>query len=318
VDDPTAGRCVELASSGGTVLLSRELPLAATVGCRVTASCLVRTVDVKRGPQQASTAKLHMAFEGPSGVKHVAARYNGTNEWRRESVTAEVPEGASRVVLNLGLEGCTGRMLVAGLVVCNDRAAVRPLQLASVANAEHTQLDIEAFPRGTVEWQGIRFEVIDAAGNSNGDCLRLAGAGHEDWPRTTVTSIPAVAGATAIYILHGALGSREKSETPCAFWTAEYAGGHEASLSVFQGREIGRIGQTTDLENWHVAWKGQDASGRTVTFGVTKWTLSSDAPLVSLSCRSYRGDPPIILAVTAVEAPPRKVDSSVFDEEAEP
>ena len=73
-----------------------------------------------------------------------------------------------------------------------------------------------------------------------------------------------------------------------------------------EGRDVGAIGQTKDLENWKVAWRSQDRQGKTVTFGVTKWTLYGESPLVELACRSYRGAVPVVLAITAVEEPPRR------------
>jgi hypothetical protein len=100
------------------------------------------------------------------------------------------------------------------------------------------------------------------------------------------------------------------------FWTATYAGGQEASLSVFQGREIGRVGQTKDSRNWQVAWTGADEEGNPVTFGVTKWSLYDSAPLLSVSCRSYRGAPSVVIAITAVEEPPPEPTFEGADDEA--
>ena len=317
VRDPLAETCVQLASAGGTVLLSRELPLSAVRGCCVSVSGLVQTDDVVRGPQSVSTAKLHLAIETADGIKHTSVRFTGTRQWQREGFTADVPADARRAALNVGLEACSGRMRLANLLVRNDRLGVRPLSLAAVANAQHGRIGLGAFPSGRIEWNQVPFEILDAGDNESGDCVRLAGEGKEDWPPATAAPIPAATGATAIYILHGTLAGSEKGETPCVIWTAKYAGGHEASLSVFQGRDIGRIGQTADLENWRVAWTGQDTDGRPLTLGVTKWTLHSDAPLVSVSCRAYRGAPVVVAALTAVEEPPRRPEPSLETEDDE-
>lgn len=160
---------------------------------------------------------------------------------------------------------------------------------------------------------------MNADEHDGNDCLRLRGLGHDDWPEGTASPIPVGTGATAIYILHGAVGGRQTSETPSAIWSAWLAGGQDYGLSVFEGREIGAIGQTEDAENWHVAWRGLTEDGRPVTFGVTKWTVYSDAPLVSLFCRAYSGAPPVVLAVTAVEEPPAPpADEREVDEMGEP
>jgi len=335
VQDAATGNCVELASAGGTVLLSREFELPAVQGCRVSVGCLIQTQDVSRGPQLVSTAKLHLAVETAADVKHASARFTGTRPWQREGFTADVPADARRVVLNVGLEACSGRMRLANLLVHNDRLGVRPLPMASVANAEHGQLGLGAFPDGRVEWNKIPFEILNVSENASGDCVRIAGEGRADWPRATAAPIPVATGATAIYILHGTLGTSETTqgtgtdrpdrnqspvrvrETPCVIWTAKYVGGQEASLSVFEGRQIGCVGQTADLENWRVAWTERDAQGNPVTFGVTKWTLYGDAPLESISCRAYRGSPVVVLAVTAVEEPARQPEPGLAPQDDE-
>lgn len=324
IRDPLTGPCVQLASSGGTVLLSRELPLTAVRGCRVSVSCLVKTEDVAQGPQLVSAAKLHLAVETPGGVKHTSARFTGTRDWQREGFTADVPADARRAVLNVGLEACAGRMWVAQLLVRNNQRGVQPLPLASVANAVHSQLGLPAFPSGRIEWNGIPFEILDAARNESGDCLRLAGEGREDWPKATAAPIRVASGATAIYILHATLGDSappgRTSDTPCVIWTAKYVGGYEASLSVFEGREIGRVGQTGEgVENWQVAWTGPEEASWRATWGVTKWTLYNDAILESVSCRAYRGSPTVVLALTAVEEPTqlREPGGELLDDEVE-
>jgi hypothetical protein len=300
--------CVELTARGGTVFLTRSLPVEQIAGSRLTIGCQARADGVVRGPQASSTAKLHLAVETPAGVRHFSARFAGTANWSPQGLTADVPKDARRAVLNLGLESCSGRALFSELIVRNNRAATQPLSIASVANAEHEQLQIGAFPKGVVQWQGIPFHILDAAVHAGGDCVRLRGINHDDWPGATTAPIPVGRSATAVYILHAAIGGRDSSETPCAIWTARMAGGYDANLSVFEGREIGAAGQAQDLENWKVAWRGQDAAGQPVTFGVTKWMFYTDTPVLSLSCRAYRGASPVVLAATVVEEPPRESD----------
>jgi hypothetical protein len=294
-------RSVAVMAAGGTVLLSRQLPLEALVGSRVTVSCLVKAQEVVRGPQQASMAKLHLAIASSNGIQHFAARLEGSSEWQHQGFTADVPADATRAVLNLGLESCSGQAWFDRLIVKNDRRGVYPLDISPAVNAGHAQLGIAAFPEGIVQWDGIPFEIVDEIQHDAGDCLRLRGLDHPDWPLSTAAAIPVGRSATAIYILHGALGGREKSPTPCAMWTAQFAGGHDSGLSIFEGRQIGPIGHSEDLENWHVAWRGEDDDGNPLTFGVTKWTLYASEPVLELSCRAYHGASPVVLAVTVVE-----------------
>lgn len=304
VPRPDQTHHARLAATRGTVLLSRLLPLDAVRGRRVTVRCLVRAEGIARGPQAVSVPKVHLAVRTPRGIRHHAARLDANCDWHAEGFTAEVPADADRVVINLGMESCTGTMELSRLIVLNDRKAAVPLDLSPAANAAHEQLGLGAFPKGTIEWQGVPFHILDADRHEGRDCLRLKGTGHADWPASTSAPVRVGRGASSIYILHGVLGGGGKSPSPCALWTARFVGGQTAGLSVFEGRQVGAIGQTRDLPEWKVAWRGRDEAGREITFGVTQWTLYSDAPLLELSCAAYQGSPPVVLAVTVVEEPP--------------
>jgi len=297
-------RCVGLTARRGTVFLTRELPLGLLKGSQVTVSCSVKGEGVVRGPQLCSTAKVHLAVQTPSGTQHHSARFLGTSDWHQEGFTADVPGDAQRVRLNVGLESCSGKALFSRLIVRNDQRGVHCIDLASAANAEHGQLGISALPPHKLEWEGVPFELLDAAEGGGVDCMRLRGSNHPDWPARTAAPIWVNTGASSIYIFHAALDGKATRETPCAIWTATFAGGHTASLSVFEGRQIGAVGQTEDCENWQVAWRAK--GDQPVTFGVTKWTVYSETPIQYLSCRAYRGAAPVVLAITVVEEPPPK------------
>lgn len=312
---PSGATCAEVTSRRGSVFLTRELPLEDVLGCRITVSCLVKGDGVVRGPQISSTAKVHLAVETAGGIEHYVARFSGSTQWQRQGFTADVPPGAKRVVLNLGLEACFGRVLFDQLIVRNDKRGIHPLDLTPATNAGHDQLALKAFPEGELEWEGITFKILDAAKHDGSDCLRFRGIEHPDWPENTASPIPVNTCATAIYILHAALDGRQRSDTPCAIWNAWFADGPSYGLSLFEGRQIGAIGHAEDLENWKVAWQGESDSGETVTFGVTKWVIYSDSPVVSLTCQAYRGASPLVLAITAVEEPPAPiVEDEEYDE----
>ena len=316
IDKTDRTRCVEISSRGGTVFVTRELRLEAVRGSRVTVGCMVQTDKIVPGPQLASTAKVHLVIETARGVEHHSARLVEAKQWHHEGFSVDVPEDAERVLLNLGMEASSGRVLFDQLLVTNDRRGIHQLDLSRVANASHEQLGLAVFPKGTVEWDGIPFRIMDPGKHDGIDCVRLKGLNHEDWPSRVAAPIPVGTGASAIYVLHGAMDGRESSETPCAMWSAWFVGGHSSGLSVFEGRQIGAIGRSEDAEAWKVAWKEQDQTGRWITFGVTKWPMYMNAPILNLTCRAYLGGAPsVILAITVVEEPPApRPDQSEFDE----
>lgn len=65
VDASQANRCVQVTSRRGTVFVTRQLPLDAVQGSRVTVSCLAKSENVVTGPQLSSTAKVHLAVQTP-------------------------------------------------------------------------------------------------------------------------------------------------------------------------------------------------------------------------------------------------------------
>lgn len=308
-----------LSAERGTVFLSRELPLDEVRGSRVTVRLLAKHDNIVAGPQAASCGKVHLAVRSPNGTAHHSLRFTGASDWRWEGLTANIPPDADRVLLNLGLEACSGHVGFKQLTITNDRAKVHQLDLADVMNADHEQLGLEAFPDGPIVFNEIPFDVIDAAQNAGVNCLRLRGVDHPDWPARTTSPIPVGSGATAVYILHAALDGEPRRDSPSVIWEARFAGNHTSSLSVFEGRQIGAVGQTEDLENWKVAWRKQLESGRWMTFGVTEWTIYHDTPIESLTCRAYRGASPVILAVTVAEKPPEPQPAAPeFDEMGNP
>jgi hypothetical protein len=310
-----AAACVELRSQGGSVLLSRQLPRDSVAGCRLELSCFVKTENVVRGPEVLDAAKLHLALETPRGLRHFSVRFTGSGPWHEEGLVADVPADVRRAVLNVGMEACSGQVSWARLALRNDRRGVWPLPLAQAANAQRSRLGLGELPQGVVTWQGIPFHLLPSAAGEN-DCVRLRGSGHDDWPAAT---LPISVGryATAVYLLHAALQGRDTAETPCALWTARLAGGLDEGLSIFEGREIGPLGSTQDLENWKVAWRGPAGSRPAVTFGVTRWPLYFGAPVLTLDCRAYHGAPVVLLAATAVEEPAAAKSGTSGDDESE-
>ncbi len=312
--DAGVRRCAHIVARGGSAFLTRLLPLDAVRGERIRVRCSMKTRAVRPGPLACSAAKVHLAVRTPRGVRHYAARLTGDRDWGQQGFTADVPRDASCARLNIGLEACSGEAWFDTLVVTNDRRRFVPLDLSACANARRDRIGLAARLPATLAWNGAAFKLMTRASRDAPDCLYLRGVGHEDWPPSVGPCIRVNLLASKLYILHAALDGADMRETPCAIWTARFADGHEASFSIFEGREIGAAGRTRDAPNWRVAWRGKTPEGRLVTFGVTKWTLFGDTPILSLQCRSYRGAAPVVLAITAVEEPPPPPDNDADEE----
>ena len=102
------GQCVRASARNATLFLSRELPLQEVRGARVEIGCLVRCEGLVPGVQVTSTAKIHLAVQTPEDVQQHSARFTESSPWQFQGFAADVPESAQRVVLNLGLEACSG------------------------------------------------------------------------------------------------------------------------------------------------------------------------------------------------------------------
>lgn len=299
-----SGQCVQVSTQNATAFLTRDMPLDEVRGSSLEIGCLVRCEGLVPGIQLTSTSKIHLAIQTPDGIRQHSVRFTNSDSWQFQGFTADVPESAERVVLNLGLEACSGTVQFDQLVVQTNRRATIPLDLSVAANAGHEQLGIPAFPKSEVIWNDIPFKIVDGTANDGADCIRLKGVDHEDWPERITPPIPVGRAASAIYILHATLIERETAETPCAMWSVWFSGGHNSSMSLFEGREIGAMSATKDLENWRLAWQGKGDPDSAVAFGVTEWPIYMSAPIVNLTARSYRGASPVILAITIVEEPP--------------
>ena len=314
---------------GRHCLLSRRLPLEATRGAKLSVRCQVKLDGVRRGPQTTSLAKVLVAVATPDGPVHFAARAQGTSDWHQESLIAEVPENATKVLLSLGLENAFGTAAFDALVVESDRRGVVPLDLSRSVNrglsddtaddgkggfTDDGPNDLRELKPGTIEWSGIPFRVLDPAKNGGRGCLLLKGEARPAFPSSPATPIPVGVSASKIYLLHAAAWGKESRETPCMIYDLKYWDGRVAHLSVFEGREIGALNSDKDLSNWKVAWRGKNGVGETVALGVTEWTVYDTTPIESLTVRAYQGAVPVIVAATVVQEPPPEPSGDEYGE----
>jgi len=300
-----SGTCVRAESLGGLALCSRELPLADVRGTRLTVRCLTESGPVSRGPQAWNLPKLHVAVRSRGGIRHFASRINQAKRWTATSLIADVPDDATRVLLSFGIENAAAVTTFDNLLVLNDRREVRTLDLSSALTHY-----VRGVPGTSVRWEDGVFEPsISETAKGKLNCIALRGAGHEGLPAAVPASIPVGAVVNTVYLLHATMDGADSRDTPCVIWTARFWDGNETSLSLFEGRDIGDMRSRRDLRNWKIAWRGTAPDGTPVVLGVTKWQLyATDAPLESLSARTYSGGAQVVAAITVVAEPPPDED----------
>jgi hypothetical protein len=323
------GGCLRVAGAGGLGFYSRELPLEASRGAKLSVRCQVKLDDVRRGPQTCSVAKVLLSVATPAGTQHFAARGEGTTDWHQESLLAEVPQDATRVLLSLGLENAAGTAFFDALVVQNDRRGAKMLDLTPAANrgfvdeiagdgkggfTDDGPNDLRELKPGVLEWKGIPFRLADPKKGKGLGCVVLKGEERPGFPESPPKPVPVGVSASKLYVLHAAAWGKESRETPCVIYDLKYWDGRVAHLSIFEGREIGPLNSDADLDNWKVAWKGKNGKGELVALGVTEWTVYDTTPIESLSARTYRGAVPVIVAVTAVQEPPPAPSATDYSE----
>lgn len=316
------GTGLRVEGMGGMAFCTRELPLQDVRGSRLTVRCMTKVQSVEAGPQACSTPKVHLAVATPRGVLHFSSRLTEPSGWRERSFNADVPKDASKVRLNVGIENAFGSVVYDSLVVESDRKGTVCLDLREVANARFSEAVGASpglrLPTGRVVFDDVPFEIIDPAATGGRDCVALRGVSRIDLPETTPRPVRVGSAATAVYLLHAAVGGAPMRETPCVIWSVRFWDGHESSFSVFEGREIGAVGSSKHLENWRVVWRGKSNDGKPVVLGMTKWRIySAQTPVESIVPNVYVGGSPTIVAITVVNDPVRPVSEDAAGDEWE-
>lgn len=310
-DDAVGGRHLRVESRSGLAFCSRELPVEALRGTQVTVRCMTLVEAVEPGPQAWSGPKIHLAVATPEGPVHFSARLSQPTPWQQVSLLADIPESATRIVLNLGVECGSATVGFDNLLVLDECRDVRHLDLAPVAN-----FAFEGLPGDVVEADDLSFAPVrDGRGEPAANCVALRGEGHDELPRDLDRPVRAGVVANTVYFLHAVLGRGGARETPCVIWTARFWDGQEASFSVFEGRDVGGIDSSRDLANWRIVWRGKTEDGTPLSLGVTQWRLyASNVPLESLTPKAYAGAVPVIAGITVVAEPPPEETDDEGDE----
>ncbi len=313
------GNCLRVTAEGGTGYLTTDLDPAKHGGTTIEIRAMVKLEDVKVGPQTYSTAKFHVGqtVEGVKGTQNAAARWLGTSDWVERSLKVDLDERASRIFLDLGIQGATGTAYFDNLVVSDTYGTGRPISLRDAANRGRSDgiagdgrgsfldtgmHDLFALPEGNLETDEVTFYIPRPGDNLGRTCAILRGTRLPDLPAET-EPIPVGKKLAAVCFLQAAAWADLAARSPCVTYEIAYADGESVSVEVRAGVEIGNFDDPRDLESWKIVWRGEDALHKPVGVGMLKWTNPRpDVAVESLRIRSAGNAVPIILAVTYLSA----------------
>ena len=114
--------------------------------------------------------------------------------------------------------------------------------------------DIRTLEPGTIEACGLRFRVLDPAGNSGRSCLVFSGPQHKRLLRNSELSVPGEP-SECLYLLHAAAWTAKPGK-PAGTVRVEYADGTSTEHEIVCGRDVGNWLSPKRLPNGAVAWTG--------------------------------------------------------------
>ena len=169
------------------------------------------------------------------------------------------------------------------------------------------QNNLRNLPLGTQEFQGVPFEIIDAASNGGRGGIGLS---RSDGYAPSVT-IPVKQKAASLYLLHGASGP----ESTVGTLTIHYADGSEHSEYVQQGKSVGSWWEPRDskynregprvFDTYRIAW--QESPEAMVNIGIYAAGFTNPHPereIQSIALHSGIGNSKwMVLAATLSDAP---------------
>lgn len=100
-------------TNGGYLLFRQQVSIVLTAGARYRLSAWVRGKSLVRGADPWRTGSLRVAFTTKDGMRYAeVAALLGDFEWKLVSGIVEVPEGATRATVDVGVNGGTGTMWI--------------------------------------------------------------------------------------------------------------------------------------------------------------------------------------------------------------
>lgn len=314
------GKCLKTTSADqALVYYSQPLPVDRVRGKRLIIRAKVKLEHVVRGKKVYSTAKIHLGARVGKVQRNYARRFEGTADWHDELLIAEIPEDATRVVLDLGLQNATGTAYYDDLVVDDGVRAHTAVNLKPVANAcyhdetagegngaslELGAKDLRSLPVGDLRLGGVDFYLLAPAENYGRTCVLLRGAKRPDLPTRIETVAPVDRKLSRLFFLQAAAGVDPAHQEPCLVYEVHYADGVVVRIPMREGVDLGSFEDPEDLPNWKVAWTAACPGGK-VGLGVTTWQNPRPEETVKFLRLSTPGTGAVPLVV-AVSLVPRK------------
>ena len=115
------GKCLHLSTQGGAAYYTVQLDAAQLRGRDLLMSVWAKLNDVKRGPREYSTAKLHIAQKVDGKIKNHATWLVGTSDWTKRELAATIDEQAETVTMDLAIQNADGDVWFDGLTLTDDR-----------------------------------------------------------------------------------------------------------------------------------------------------------------------------------------------------
>jgi hypothetical protein len=314
------GNCLRVRSEGGFAYYSLALDLARVRGKRITVRCAVRLADVRVGAQRFNTAKLHVGVTVAGTLKHFPTLLAGTEDWHDQSVSADVPETAEKVVVDLGNQEGFGTAWYDDLTVDDGVREHEALDLTYVFNTaledavpergtggfiDAGELDLRGLPVGDVRFAEVDFFISPPQRNGGRACLVLGGKGHPEWPLRPTTAVLVRRQVPRLFFLHASAWAEAGTQQPCLIYDSVYEDGQRLQAVMREGIAIGSFQGPQPLPAWRVAWTAARGEG-TVGLGVTVW--ENPRPDVALAwlrpVSTGQAGVPVIVAISAAKWEP--------------
>ena len=307
VDGGVHGGCLKVVSEDKALAYySIELDARQVAGRRLIIRSQVKLDGVAVGPEVYSTAKLHVGIKVGGKTENCAQRFVGTRDWHTQVLAAEIPEGASRVVLDLGIQNGTGTAWFDDLVVDDGVKEHVVLDIKPAANAAYCDevapvppFDLRGLPVADLKLEGVDFFVLPPEANHGRTCIALRGKAAPGLPARIETVVPVGHKAKRLFFLLAAAGEGSGDKPVCLNVEARYADGKSATILLREGVDIGSLTRPAALPNWTVAWTAK--RGASITgLGVATWhNPRPDVPIQWLRASTPgTGAAPIIVAIS--------------------